>query len=128
VAAVLLDTHAWAWSLTDVRSLSERATDTIASASAVYVSPVSFLEIAQKVQRGKWPTMEPVVTRLGGLLSEQGAMVAPLTAEICLDAGLRDWPHRDPFDRLLAATCLRMDVSLVTRDPVFADLGVRSIW
>jgi PIN domain nuclease of toxin-antitoxin system len=36
---------------------------------------------------------------------------------------------RDPFDRLLAATCESLDVPLVTRDPVFAGLGrVHRIW
>ena len=79
---ILLDTHVWAWSLTDTGSLSMPARDAIASAAAVYVSPVSFFEIGQKVRLGKWPTMEPVVPRLGDLLMEQGGLTAPLTAEI----------------------------------------------
>jgi PIN domain nuclease of toxin-antitoxin system len=128
VAHVLLDTHAWAWSLIKPHLLSDRVRSAFASGDAVSVSPISFFEIGQKVRIGRWPEMEPFVADLPELLRDQGALLAPLTPEICLDAGLRDWPHRDPFDRLLAATCLRMDVPLVTRDPVFAELGVRSIW
>ena len=125
---ILLDTHVWAWTLTDVSALSARARDALVSAAAVYVSPVSFFEIGQKVRLGKWPTMAPFVSRLGDILRDQGGMIAPLTAEICLDAGLRDWPHRDPFDRLLAATCARLDATLVTRDPVFTGMGVACVW
>ncbi len=47
--AVLLDTHAWAWSL---------------AADTVMVSPISFFEIAQKVRLGQWPQMAPFVDEL----------------------------------------------------------------
>jgi PIN domain nuclease of toxin-antitoxin system len=128
VGPILLDTHTWAWSLTDTRSLSLPAREAIASAAAIYVSPVTFFEIGQKVRFGKWPTMEPVVARLEEILNEQGGMVAPLTTEICLQAGLRGWAHRDPFDRLLAVTCDRLNASLVTRDEAFLAMGVACIW
>jgi PIN domain nuclease of toxin-antitoxin system len=128
VGPILLDTHVWAWSLTDTGSLSMPAREAIASAAAVYVSPVTFFEIGQKVRLGKWPTMEPVVPRLGDLLMEQGGLTAPLTAEICLEASLRDWQHRDPFDRLLAMTCERLGAAMVTRDPAFSGIGIPCIW
>jgi PIN domain nuclease of toxin-antitoxin system len=125
---VLLDTHAWAWSLGQDDLLSQPARAALASADAVLVSPISFFEIGQKVRLGKWPEMEPFVPRLAEILREQGGMVAPLTPEICLDASLSEWSHRDPFDRLLAATCRRMEIPLVTRDAVFAGMGVHCIW
>ena len=33
--------------------------------------------------------------------------------------------HRDPFDRILIAHALQDDLSVLTRDAVFADYGVR---
>ena len=36
---VLLDTHAWVWSLTDAERLTDTARDAIATAEVVYVSP-----------------------------------------------------------------------------------------
>jgi PIN domain nuclease of toxin-antitoxin system len=100
VTGVLLDTHAWVWSLTDPGRLSAGARRAIERADAVMVSPISFFEIAQKVHRG--------------------GIAAPLTPEICLRAALAEWDHRDPFDRLLAATAEVLAVPLVTRDPAFA--------
>ena len=102
MTAILLDTHAWAWSLSGDGRLSRRALAAIAQASTVCVSAVSFFEIAQKVRLGKWPEMGPHVSALPGLLAEQGGIALPLDPAIAIAAGSMDWPHRDPFDRLLA--------------------------
>jgi PIN domain nuclease of toxin-antitoxin system len=123
VKAVLLDTHAWAWSLTGDDRLSPAAVAAIEQAEAVFVSPISFFEIGQKVRFGKWPEMEPLVGELPKLLAEQGGMVAALEPETCLAAALLDWVHRDPFDRLLAATALGAGLPLVSADVEFDSLA-----
>ena len=69
----------------------------------MFVSPISFFEIAQTVRIGKWPEMVAFIDQLPGLLHSQRG-VAAFGPAICLDAGMMDWAHRDPFDRLLAAT------------------------
>jgi len=125
VTGVLLDTHAWVWTLTDEGKLSRPAREAIEGADAVLVSPISFLEIAQKVRIGRWPELADLCAGLPALLREGGGVAAPLTPEICVRAGLVDWDHRDPFDRLLAATAEILAVPLVTRDPAFA--GRRSL-
>lgn len=125
--SVLLDTHSWAWSLTASGRLSGRAVAEIASADQTLVSPVSFFEIAQKVRIGKWPEMDPYVLRLPMLLDEQGGMLAGLDPEICIAAGTMAWAHRDPFDRLLAATAQHRRVPLVSADAVFDGL-VERVW
>jgi PIN domain nuclease of toxin-antitoxin system len=45
----------------------------------------------------------------------------------CLMAGVLAWPHRDPFDRLLAATAIRRRIPIVSADSVF-DGMVKRIW
>ncbi len=128
-AAVLLDTHAWVWSFASPDLLSEDARTAIAGAPAVYVSPISFFEIGQKVRIGKWPAMAAHVGDLPAVLARQGGVPAPFTPEICLAAALRDWAHRDPFDRLIAATAERLGLTLVTRDPAFDALpGLARLW
>lgn len=37
-------------------------------------------------------------------------------------------PHRDPFDRLLAAQALTERLPIVTRDPALAAYGAPAIW
>lgn len=129
MTSILLDTHAWVWSFGDERQLSDPALAAIAAADAVHVSPISFFEIGQKVRTGKWPEMAPFAARLPDILRDQGGVAAPFTPEICLHASLRDWAHRDPFDRLLASSAELLGMTLVSRDPTFTSLaGVRCIW
>ena len=123
--AVLLDTHAWAWSLTGDRQLSAIATETIEVARSVLVSPISFFEIAQKVRLGKWPEMEPFVHRLPAILSEQGGGIAALDPAICTAAGIMPWDHRDPIDRLLAATAIHYNIAIISADLVFDGIVTR---
>ena len=124
---VLLDTHSWAWSLSGDRRLSSTAVATIDAAQSVLVSPITFFEIAQKVRLGKWAEMAPFVTRLPALLKEQGGSVAVLEPQICAAAGNMVWTHRDPFDRLLAATALHYGLPIISADAVFDGI-VSRVW
>ncbi|RJF87518.1 type II toxin-antitoxin system VapC family toxin [Oleomonas cavernae] len=124
---LLLDTHAWAWSLTGDARLSVKARDSLQRAQSVLVSPISFFEIGQKVRLGKWPEMAPFVSRLPALLEEQGGSSASLDPTMCLQAAMLAWDRRDPFDRLLAATALHLDVPIVSADVVFDGL-VQRVW
>jgi len=127
VTSVLLDTHAWAWSLTDDDRLSPRALAAIKDADTVFVSPITFFEIAQKVRIGKWPEMVTFIGQLPSLLQSQGGVIAAFGPLICLEAGMMDWAHRDPFDRLLAATARHGTHLLVSADMVFDGIVTR-VW
>ncbi|WOS67175.1 MULTISPECIES: type II toxin-antitoxin system VapC family toxin [Sinorhizobium] len=129
MTTVLLDTHAWAWSLTGDARLSAKATALITEAASVFVSPISFFEIGQKVRIGKWPEMKPFVNDLPNLLVEQGGRIAALAPEICLKGATLEWEHRDPFDRLLAASALDLGAPLISADEVFDTLpAVKRLW
>jgi PIN domain nuclease of toxin-antitoxin system len=128
VKQILLDTHAWAWSLTSSPRLSAKAISTIEQAGNIYVSPISIFEIGQKVRLGKWPEMAPFVERLPGLIDEQGGNVAELSPAICLTAATLEWSNRDPFDRFIAATALERELVLISTDTVFDGLSDRNAW
>ena len=121
MSSVLLDTHAWVWSFANDALLSSRARTAIREADTVYVSPISFFEIGQKVRTGRWPEMQGRVKELPAILKEQGGSIATLTPEICMDASTMDWEHRDPFDRLIVSTALALGVALVSKDSAFED-------
>ncbi len=128
MTAVLLDTHAWAWSLTSDSRLTAPALKCIVEASSVYVSPISLFEIGQKVRLGKWREMEAYVDRLPLLLDEQGGRIATLTPVVALRAAKMDWSHRDPFDRIIAATADHYDLLLISADAVFDGKVPRRHW
>jgi PIN domain nuclease of toxin-antitoxin system len=121
MAALLLDTQVWAWSLTGT-GMSDALTEALKSADVVYLSPINLFEIGQKVRLGKWPEMAPFAAQLPEILQQQGGLVATLTPEICMTAALLDWDHRDPFDRFLAATSLVNNWPLASVDTAFDTL------
>jgi PIN domain nuclease of toxin-antitoxin system len=128
MSAVLLDTHAWAWLLSASPRLSTKAVRRVEAADEVYVSPISFFEIAQKVRLGKWPEMAAFASKLPKLLRDQGGRATPFSDEIGLRAGLMEWSHRDPFDRMIAATALALDLPLISADPAFDGLSGFERW
>ena len=71
--------------------------------------------------------MAPLVDRLPKILEEQGGPVAGFDPAICIVAGLMAWEHRDPFDRLLAATALHLYLPIVSPDAAF-DSVVTRVW
>lgn len=127
MTSVLLDTHDWAWSFAGDDGLSPRALAAIEEADTVFVSPITFFEIAQKVRLGKWPEMVTFIDQLPSLLQSQGGVIAVLGPQIRLEAGVMDWAHRDPFDRLLAATARQNSHLLVSADVVFDGI-VNRVW
>jgi PIN domain nuclease of toxin-antitoxin system len=125
----LLDTHVWAWSLTLEVKPPERVLSVTVGATDLSVSAVTFYEIAQKVRLGKWPAMVEFADRLDELAHSQSLEVVPVSGEIAKLAGALDWPHRDPFDRLIAATALVNGLQLISADPTFDSLiGLRRLW
>ena len=127
MAALLLDTHVFVWGQLASHRLTASAKNAIEEADAVWVSAISFFEIAQKARLGKWPEVLGVADSLPTLHETQGGRIAPLDAEICVSAGSLPWPHRDPFDRLIAATALLRKMTLVSADAEFDDV-LKRVW
>ena len=112
----LLDTHAAVWLLEGSSRVGAAAREAIGSepGGSVALSDISLLEIAMLGRRGVI-NLEPDIE--SGLESiAQQLMVLPITARIAADAVNRAWKHKDPFDRVIAATARVHRLTLITRD------------
>ena len=125
MSAVLLDTHAWIWSLMDSTRLTKSARAAIVQSDSVHVSPVSLFEITQKVRLGKWLEIEP---HIDTLVADEQALSAPFNRAIAARAGMLGWSHRDPFDRLIAATAVELKCPLISKDGEFDSLARLDGW
>lgn len=110
---LLLDTHVVLWQLSGVRSLGVRARETIAAASELAFSVVSFAEIGVKAAVGKLAVPGDLHAHIVGT----GVRVLGLSAEHGLAVASLPLHHRDPFDRLLIAQARHEGLTLVTTDP-----------
>jgi PIN domain nuclease of toxin-antitoxin system len=126
---ILLDSHVLFWLLDGDARLSDTARDAIeAPATIVHVSAVTAFEVANKVRTGKWPAAETMAGRLLEVVARFNFEPLPLTLEHARHAGLSAVPHRDPFDRMLAAQAEIEGISLVTADPIFHQFNVQTLW
>jgi PIN domain nuclease of toxin-antitoxin system len=126
---ILLDSHTLFWFLHGDARLSRLAREAIeAIDAAVHVSAITAWEIAYKSGAGKWPQAEILARDFLGIMSTHGFEPLSLSLEHARHAGLLPSPHRDPFDRMLAAQAEIEDIPLVTADPVFRQFNVRTLW
>lgn len=126
---MLLDTHALLWWFTDDARLSAPARTAIADESnAILVSAASAWEIATKTRLGKLEGISGAASRYSELVEADGFVHLPMTHLHALRAGALPQPHRDPFDRMLAAQSEIESLALVTRDPVFESFRTATLW
>jgi len=105
--------------------LAEGVKTAIEAADAVAVSPISVYEVSRKAGLGGWPD---VVPHLDKLVEESQTVSAPFTRGIAARAGTLDWRHRDPFDRLIAATAIELRYPLISKDVEFDELDGTPGW
>jgi PIN domain nuclease of toxin-antitoxin system len=57
-----------------------------------------------------------------------GATILAITPDHVLATQDLPWRHRDPFDRLLIAQAMHEDLTLLSRDDMFARYPINVLW
>ncbi len=126
---LLLDTHALLWWLFDEPRLTARVRGLLSDPdNAILVSSSSAWEISTKFRLGKLPSAAVLVQDIAGWVHRAGFRELPVTIVHAQKAGSWPQPHRDPFDRMLAAQSIIEDAPLVTSDDVFPSFGTSLVW
>ena len=84
-----------------------------------FICPISSMEIVRKWQSGKLPCPHPHEWLDHALV---GFEILPITEPIARLAALWEWEHRDPADRLIAATAERHGIELWHTDTILEKL------
>ena len=115
---ILIDTHVWLWSQEAQERFGPEARSTILNEdNSLFISSVSSLEIARLAWGGRLTLAGQLRTWVSETLQALHAEAIPVTHEIALAA--YDLPgdfHRDPADRILVATAMVHDLTLMTAD------------
>ena len=126
---LLLDTHTLLWFLADDTKLSSIAKKVIEDpANERWLSPISLLEIAIKVRTGRLPLPAPFGVMFPADLLVADIHLLPVEAHHLEPMTILPLHHRDPFDRVLAATALAEGLTLISVDPAFDAYGLTRMW
>ena len=117
----LLDTHTFIWALSDQEKLPAKARSAIeAPESEVFVSTVSFWEIAIKVRSKR---LAPIGKPTSSVVEAAEAMgfrsISLSPVEATTHGDLTEDTHFDPFDRMLIWQAICRKMILVSGDSEF---------
>ena len=112
---IVLDTHAWIWSVVAPERLSRPARQAIDGADRIGVSTMSVFELGELVQRERLTLDAPLRTWVRDALARDLVESLPLTPEVAVDAAQLRF-EANPADRIIYATARAEDAQLVTRD------------
>lgn len=126
---VLLDTHTLIWAKIAPDLLTPQVATIMAEPlNVIFVSAASAWEIATKVRLGKLPRAEVLERDFLETMEGAGYTLLPIDAESALRAGRFTALHADPFDRMIAAQALKMDIPILSADTKLDGFGVRRLW
>ena len=124
----LLDSHVLLWWWFDPGRLpTEVRLVLINPTSEVFVSAASIWELSLKHHQGKLPELAAVIDDLPGLLQADGFQRLAMSISHGLRAGGYSQPHRDPFDRMLAAQAELERLVLISADQQLANFPCQSL-
>lgn len=125
----LLDTHALIWWMIGDERFSRELRQRLGHPEQdVFVSAASAWEIATKVRIGKLDVPKALLRDFAQAIEGLGFLPLPIGLRHGADAGQMRSSHRDPFDRILAAQAHVEGLDLVSCDPAFEALGVKTLW
>jgi PIN domain nuclease of toxin-antitoxin system len=117
---IVLDTCAIVFDALSPERLSARARDAIDGAEtegSLACSDISLWEVAMLINKGRLDPGADYLSFMRAVLAARGIRVLPITPEIAqLSVTLPSVVHKDPVDRIIAATTLHQGGVLVTSD------------
>lgn len=125
---LLLDTHVLLWMQDDNTALSKAARKTLEDSSTqLYLSVVSLWEITIKQSLGKLQ-LEYSLDELIDSCTTSDITILPIDYGTLKTLKALPFIHRDPFDRLIIATSIELDLDLISSDEIAKKYTTRIIW
>lgn len=119
--SLLLDTHTLLWWQAGSERLSSRARRLIDAAPRLFLSAISVWELAMLVDQGVVALDRPTQIWVHDLLADGIVTIAELTPAIAVAAAHLDEFTGDHADRIIYATAVQNQLTLVTKDDRLAD-------
>lgn len=127
---LLLDTAVLLWWLQDPARLSRAAAAHLTSVqhTTVLVSSVSFWEIGLKAERGMLELGDSFDGFMTRIESMSGLSILPVDLVIWRQVLALEWDHRDPADRIIVATAMHHQATLLSSDRAIRTFYQEAVW
>jgi PIN domain nuclease of toxin-antitoxin system len=124
----LLDTHTLIWLIEAPSRISLKTKQILTSSeNSIYLSSASLWEIAIKTSLGKLSLESPFEKLLDDLISTD-ITILQIENDYLMKLTTLPEIHKDPFDRLLIATALTEDLTIITTDENIHKYDVSWLW
>jgi PIN domain nuclease of toxin-antitoxin system len=127
--SILLDTHTFIWLSEDDPDLPPSVLKIIDNAENVFVSTVSFWEIAIKLNVGKI-ILKDSFFDIENRFNATRLILLPVSIEDSVQ--LHKLPfikeHKDPFDKLLVSQAISRSMPIISVDPHLDVYPVQRVW
>ena len=130
----LLDTHTFIWTILDTSKIPEKLLEIIEDPkNEIYVSSLSFWEIAIKTRLGKMDFRYIDIRHLPNIANQYNFSILEATPYdmVCENELAYFKEHRDPFDRMLINLAIRHNLILISKDRLFklyVPSGLQLLW
>ena len=123
----ILDTHTLLWLFDEDENLSSSAKNVILTEDTLYVSIVTFWEIAikQNIEKLK---LEYTPSELITLAEQQAISVLQISPKHLDTIRTLEKIHNDPFDRLIIAQAQCEDMTIITKNLIIPKYKVKILW
>ena len=124
----LADSHTLLWILNDSGRLPPNVKSIFLDPeNQISASIASLWELGIKFALGQLPLKTDILC-VEQELVDLGVSILPITTKEIHEATLLPMHHRDPFDRIIAATALTTGDTLLSADTVFDQYGLIRVW
>ena len=126
---LLIDTHAALWLFNEHENLSAAVREHLLDeANELYISIASAWEIAIKHSLGRLHEFSGGVKRFLFAVREYPIELITVLPQYVETVEELPYVHRDPFDRIIIATAICEDMSIVTSDENIRNYDVKCVW
>ncbi len=130
MSGYLLDTHYWIWfQMGNAHEIDTNARKQLLEfqrTNSLFLSAISILEADRLVAEARLDPLTSIDQFAMEATRDSGLQLLPLTTQILIESTrLPGSIHRDPADRLVAATVREHSLTLVTRDKELLAYGRR---
>ena len=130
----LIDTHIFIWFMMEPEKIAKKAMDILCNEeSQIFMSPISFWEIAIKYQNKKLNLGRINILHLPHIAEQYDFSILNPEPYDYLTIGQipKKENHHDPFDRMLIQQAIRNNLVLISKDEKFRQYeenGLQLLW